>query len=195
MYDLLMQALRQRPEILIVGEVRGPEALTLFQAMTTGHTSYSTMHAGSVEEMVLRLEGEPINLPHHMLSALDLVCVQNLTYFKDVRVRRSQSVVEIGGVDPETGALSINRLFERDPITDRFRKLGDSKVLAEVAKERGWGPTRLERELANRRALLEYMVGADIRRIEDVAQVVRRYFLEPERVLEEIGGVGDASPR
>ncbi|MEM2536064.1 MAG: type II/IV secretion system ATPase subunit [Candidatus Hadarchaeales archaeon] len=85
MYDLLMQALRQRPEVLIVGEVRGPEALTLFQAMTTGHTCYSTMHAGSVEEMVLRLEGEPLNVPHHMLSALDIVCLQNLTYFKEVR--------------------------------------------------------------------------------------------------------------
>ncbi|MEA1905187.1 MAG: type II/IV secretion system ATPase subunit, partial [Candidatus Hadarchaeota archaeon] len=69
MYDLLAQALRQRPEIIVVGEVRGPEALSLFQAMTTGHTSYSTMHAGSMREMVHRLEGEPINVPHHMLAS------------------------------------------------------------------------------------------------------------------------------
>ncbi|MEM2204838.1 MAG: type II/IV secretion system ATPase subunit [Candidatus Hadarchaeales archaeon] len=186
MYDLLMQALRQRPEVLIVGEVRGPEALTLFQAMTTGHTCYSTMHAGSVEEMVLRLEGEPLNVPHHMLSALDIVCLQNLTYFKEVRVRRNQSIVEIGGVDAETGALSINRLFERDNLTDKFRKLGDSLVLAEIAKERGWGPTRLEKELANRKAVLEYMVERDIRKIEEVARVIRQYYFEPEKVLEKI---------
>lgn len=195
MYDLLMQALRQRPEVLIVGEVRGPEALTLFQAMTTGHTCYSTMHAGSVEEMVLRLEGEPLNVPHHMLSALDIVCLQNLTYFKEMRVRRNQSIVEIGGVDTETGALSINRLFERDNVTDRFRRLGDSTVLAEIARERGWGPTRLEKELASRKAVLEYMVGKNVRKIEEVAGIVRQYHFEPEKVLERIReGTTDASP-
>lgn len=64
MYQLLRQALRQRPEVMIVGEVRGEEALTLFQAMTTGHTVYSTLHAGEISEVIHRLEGEPINVPN-----------------------------------------------------------------------------------------------------------------------------------
>ncbi|MEM2536065.1 MAG: hypothetical protein QW435_03580 [Candidatus Hadarchaeales archaeon] len=89
-------------------------------------------------------------------------------------------------MDAETGALSINRLFERDNLTDKFRKLGDSLVLAEIAKERGWGPTRLEKELANRKAVLEYMVERDIRKIEEVARVIRQYYFEPEKVLEKI---------
>jgi len=73
---LLRQGLRQRPEYLIVGEVRGKEALTLFQAMSTGHTTYSTMHAGSVQSAINRLENEPINVPRVMISALDILCVQ-----------------------------------------------------------------------------------------------------------------------
>lgn len=186
MYDLLVQALRQRPEIIIVGEVRGPEALSLFQAMTTGHTSYSTMHAGSIQEMVYRLEGEPINVPHHMLSSLDIVCIQLLTHFKDVRVRRNQSIVEIVGVDRETGALRTNHLFERDPITDKFEMVGNSIVMAEIMRERGWGTLKLEEELENRRRVLEYLVAKDIRGIEEVSKIIRQYHFEPEKVMKMV---------
>jgi flagellar protein FlaI len=186
MYDLLAQALRQRPEIIIVGEVRGPEALSLFQAMTTGHTSYSTMHAGSVQEMVYRLEGEPINVPHHMLAALDIVCVQLLTHFKDVRVRRNQTILEIAGVDQETGALKTNRLFERDPVTDKFEMLGDSIILAEIMQSRGWSALKLKKELENRRKVLEYMVEKNINGIEEVSKIIRRYYFEPEKVMKEV---------
>lgn len=187
MYDLLRTALRQRPEILIVGEVRGKEALTLFQAMTTGHTVYGTMHAGSMQEMAHRLEGEPINVPHHMLSALDIVCLQLLTYFRDQRVRRNQSTIEIVGIDPGTGALRTNRIYERSPLTDQFEKVGDSRVLRDIARERGWSALRLEKELRNRRRVLEYLAERNIRRLSEVAAVIRRYYFEPEKVLKEIG--------
>lgn len=184
MYDLLTQALRQRPEIIIVGEVRGPEALSLFQAMTTGHTSYSTMHAGSMQEMVYRLEGEPINVPHHMLSSLDIVCIQLLSHFKDARVRRNQSVVEIVGVDRETGALRTNHLFERDSITDRFEQVGNSLIMADIMRERGWGTLKLEEELENRRRVLEYLAAKDIRSIGEVSKIIRQYHFEPEKVMK-----------
>jgi flagellar protein FlaI len=184
MYDLLAQALRQRPEIIIVGEVRGSEALSLFQAMTTGHTSYSTMHAGSVQEMVYRLEGEPINVPHHMLSSLNIMCLQLLTHFKDTRVRRNQSVVEIAGVDRETGALRTNHLFERNSITDRFEQVGNSLVMAEIMQERGWGTMRLDKELDNRRRVLEYLVAKNINGIEEVSKIIRQYHFEPEKVMK-----------
>jgi len=187
MYDLLAQALRQRPEIIVVGEVRGPEALSLFQAMTTGHTSYSTMHAGSIQEMIYRLEGEPINVPHHMLAALDIVCIQLLTHFKEVRVRRNQTVLEISGIDQETGALKTNRLFERDPVTDQFEMLGDSMVLTEIMRERGWSALRLKTELENRRKVLEYLIEKDISGIEEVSKIIRRYYFEPEKVMKQVG--------
>jgi flagellar protein FlaI len=186
MYDLLRSALRQRPEIIIVGEVRGKEALTLFQAMSTGHTSYSTMHAGSIPEMVHRLEAEPINVPHHMLSALNIVCLQLLTYYQDKRVRRNQSIVEILGVDPTSGALRLNRVYERNPVTDHFEKVGDSQILMEIARERGWGMLDLEKELKNRQRVLEYLAEKNIRRLGEVSKIIRSYYFDPEGVMKQI---------
>jgi len=187
MYELLRSALRQRPEVIIVGEVRGKEALTMFQAMATGHTVYSTMHAGSMQEVVHRLEGEPINVPHHMLSSLDIICLQLLTYFRDQRVRRNQSTIEVVGIDPASGALRTNRVFERNPLTDEFEKVGESHVLREIAQERGWSALQLEKELRYRRAVLEYLVNNRIKRMAEVAAIIRQYHFDPEGVMKQIG--------
>lgn len=83
MYDLLRAALRQRPDFIIVGEVRGEEARTLFQAMSTGHATSSTMHAGDVQTVINRLTHEPINVPHIMLQSLDVLCIQEQVYIDE----------------------------------------------------------------------------------------------------------------
>ncbi|MEW6070854.1 MAG: type II/IV secretion system ATPase subunit, partial [Candidatus Thermoplasmatota archaeon] len=83
MYELMRAALRQRPQYLIVGEIRGSEAFTLFQAMATGHTTYSTMHADSVRSIIHRLENPPINLPRILLSALNIVVLQSQVMLGD----------------------------------------------------------------------------------------------------------------
>ncbi len=94
MFDLLKAAMRQRPEYILVGEVRGSEAQTLFQAMSTGHTTFSTMHAGGVDAAIHRLENEPLNVPRNMLQALDIVSVQALTHRGYDRVRRCREIIE-----------------------------------------------------------------------------------------------------
>src|SRR2546428_5481465 len=76
MFDLLTAALRQRPQYLMVGEVRGPEAFVVFQAMATGKSAYTTFHADDVQAMVHRLENDPINLPRALVAALDIVLLQ-----------------------------------------------------------------------------------------------------------------------
>jgi len=136
--------------------------------------------------MVYRLEGEPINVPHHMLSSLDIVCIQLLTHFKETRVRRNQTIVEIVGVDRETGALRTNHLFERDQLTDKFEMVGNSLVMAEIMRVRGWGALKLGEELENRRRVLEYLVAKDIRGIEEVSKVIRQYHFEPEKVMKMV---------
>jgi len=111
MYELLRQALRQRPEYIIVGEIRGKEAMTLFQAINTGHTTYSTMHADSVDTVISRLEGDPINIPRIMIQALDILCIQKMIIRGDKRVRRLDSIVEFIGIDPKTQDLRFNELY------------------------------------------------------------------------------------
>ena len=187
MFELLRQALRQRPECILVGEVRGEEALTLFQAMSTGHTTYSTMHAGSVEEIVSRLENEPINVPNMMLQALDLISIQELTYNKGTRVRRNRSIVEITGIDQRTGNIRVNEVFRWDPIADKFEQVGDSQIVREIMQNRGWSAIELNGELENRIRILEYMVENGIRDYRRIARIVQKYFVSPEKILEEIG--------
>jgi flagellar protein FlaI len=186
MYDLLRQALRQRPECMIVGEVRGEEALTMFQAMSTGHAVYSTMHAGTLQEAINRLEGEPIKLPHQMLSSLDIVCIQILTYLGKERVRRNESVTEIVSVDPTSGETTIKRLFEWDPGTDSFKMLGDSHVLMEIMGERGWSSDKVTKEMENKEKILRYAVEHNIASPKDVASLVNMYYYNSDKVLKMI---------
>lgn len=186
MYDLLRQALRQRPECIIVGEVRGKEALTLFQSMSVGHTCYSTMHAGTVQEAVNRLENEPINVPNMMLQALDIVCVQILTSMGKKRVRRNQLIVEFTGIEPSTGDIRINEMNRWNPETDTFDKVSDSHVLKMIMKERGWDFTKLNEEIENRKRILEYMIENGITDYRKIASLIELYYMDPEKAMRSI---------
>ncbi|MFA6224656.1 MAG: type II/IV secretion system ATPase subunit [Methanoregula sp.] len=157
MFDLLWAAMRQRPEYILVGEVRGSEAQTLFQAMNTGHTTFSTMHAGSVDAAIHRLESEPLNVPRNMVQALNIISVQGLIYHGTERVRRVQEIVEIAGIDPSTGNLRVNNVFVYDPIRDKFSFTGRSQIYSDIAEKRGWTREQLEAEIAIRNNLLEKM--------------------------------------
>lgn len=123
MYELLKHALRQRPDYIIVGEIRGKEALTLFQAMNTGHATYSTMHADSVETVINRLEGDPINVPHVMMQALDILCIQRRVHMEGMQVRRLESLIEFEGIDLSTSELRFNELYQWYPKSDTFKKV------------------------------------------------------------------------
>ncbi|WP_255333755.1 type II/IV secretion system ATPase subunit [Methanosarcina sp. KYL-1] len=187
MYELLKAALRQRPEYIIVGEVRGKEALTLFQAMSTGHTTYSTMHASDVQTVVNRLENEPINVPHVMMQALGVIAIQMQTYVDEVRVRRTKTIVEITGLDARTGSLRINELYRWEPQYDNFKRAGDSYVLNEIMRARGWNPDKLFIEFKNREKILAYMAERQIRDYVSVSLIVHMYATNPQLVMEAVG--------
>ena len=186
MYELLKAALRQRPEYIIVGEVRGKEALTLFQAMSTGHTTYSTMHASDVQTVVNRLENEPINVPHVMMQALGVISIQMQTYVDEVRVRRTKTIVEITGLDARTGSLRINELYTWNPLHDNFKRAGDSYVLNEIMRARGWSPDKLFKEFQDREKILAYMAENNMRDYVSVSLIVHMYATNPRIVMEGV---------
>jgi flagellar protein FlaI len=185
MYDLLRSALRHRPEYIIVGEVRGEEAMTLFQAMNTGHTTYSTMHADSVQTVINRLENEPINVPRPMVQSLDVLCVQVLARFGDERVRRSQAIAEIEGMDQRTGELDYSTAYEWTAADDTFRE-GNRGLMDEIREERGWSQSRLLRELRRRRRVLHYLQEREVNGYREFTAMVNRYYANPDRVMEHI---------
>ncbi|BAI61399.1 putative bacterial type II secretion system protein [Methanocella paludicola SANAE] len=187
MYTLLKAALRQRPEYLLVGEVRGKEALTLFQAMSTGHTTFSTMHADSVESAIHRLENPPISVPRTMITALDIISIQAQTYLKNKRVRRNMKIVEINDIDPNTRNIRTNDIFVWNSSTDRFERVGESRVLGEIAQRRAWSKRELSAELMRRQKVLEYMLNNNIREFKQIAAIIHAYAVKPDRVLETLG--------
>jgi len=186
MYDLLRSALRHRPEYIVVGEVRGEEAITLFQAMNTGHTTFSTMHADSVQTVINRLENEPINVPRPMVSSLDVLCVQVLTRSGDQRVRRARTIAEIEGIDQRTGELDYSNTYNWQAQADAFAE-SNSDLLAEIREERGWTESELLRELANRRRFLGYLQDQGVTDYRRFTAMVNKYYADKDEVLERIG--------
>jgi flagellar protein FlaI len=186
MFDLLRAAMRQRPEFILVGEVRGVEAQTLFQAMNTGHTTFSTMHAGSVDAAIHRLESEPLNVPRNMVQALNIISVQALVYHGTERVRRVQEIVEIAGIDPSTGNLRVNNVFMYDPVKDRFSFTGRSQIYSDIAEKRGWTREQLDVEIQIRKNLLNEMMKQGIRDYISVATVFHAFNIDPAKVLAHI---------
>ena len=185
MYDLLRSALRHRPEYIVVGEVRGAEALTLFQAMNTGHTTFSTMHADSIETVINRLENEPINVPRAMVQSLDMLSVQTLTRFDGERVRRAKTVGEVGDIDQRTGELDYSSAFEWVAGSDEFR-LNDSSLLDEIQGERGWSRSELLTEMRDRRRFLSHLRANGVTDYRRFTALVNEYYADPERVMDRI---------
>jgi len=189
MYSLLRDALRQRPEYIIVGEVRGKESQTLFQAMSTGHTTYSTMHADDVKSAINRLEHEPINLPRQMITALDIMSIQVRTENDGELVRRCKNLVEIGGVKAKNNKLEAKSIFEYNPETDEIKsKINNSQVLEEIKTIKNWTDEELKQELNNRKRVLEYLknTGDEPLGYVRVTKILRRYMNNSEAVLNQI---------
>ena len=186
MYELLRQALRQRPEYIIVGEIRGKEAMTLFQAMNTGHTTYSTMHADSVNTVISRLEGDPINVPRVMIQALDILCIQVLIQLESKnygrKVRRLDSMIEFTGIDQHTQDLRFNEIFSLDVKNDIFKTGGRSHVLEEIMTKHSWDEKKLKLELDNRRKLLDHMVKKDMDEYE-IVSLIQSYYVDPQNAM------------
>lgn len=187
MFELLKAALRQRPEYILVGEVRGIEAAVAFQAMATGHTVYSTMHADSARSAVYRLENDPINIPRLMLQSLDAVVIQAQVRVDGKRMRRQKEIVEIVGMDPETKELHTNKVFSWDPVTDKFTYSGRSYLLARIAEKNGWGPRESNKQFEARKKLLAYLLENDPESVEGFCSAVKAFTQDPAGFMEMLG--------
>ncbi len=188
MFDLLKTALRQRPEYILVGEIRGQEAVVLFQAMATGHTVYSTMHADSIFSVVHRLEGDPINIPRIQLQALNIVAIQGLMRIGRKRVRRVKKVVEVVGIDPTTEDILTNEVFNWNPRKDSFDYFGKGHVLDRIAEQRNWTDKELNEEFNRRRDIIRWMAEGGIKHYVEVGEIIAAYYKNPDKLMERVRG-------
>ena len=163
MNDLVKNSLRQRPDRIIVGEVRGSEAITLFTALNTGHSGFGTLHSNDARETITRLTNAPMSVPNIMISAIDFIIMQNRIYRSDgVSFRRISEVAEVSGI--EEGVIQLNKIFEWDPQSDTIKNVGiTSKTLTEIANVSGNSLNSLYDEIKNREIVLQHMVNQNIK--------------------------------
>jgi flagellar protein FlaI len=179
-------ALRQRPNYIMVGEVRGQETYTMFQAMATGHTTYATMHADSVKSMVHRLENPPISCPRILLSALNNVIIQKHARVGSSVVRRIMEMVEIVGFEPETNELITNTVFEWDQATDSFLYKGHSFLYDKIQEMKGLTSDEMREEVERRIEIINFMIKKQMTNFREVGKLVSSYYKEPEAAYQEL---------
>src|SRR6266550_398795 len=184
MFDLLTAALRQRPQYMMIGEVRGPEAFVVFQAMATGKSAYTTFHADDVQAMVHRLENDPINLPRALVAALDIVLLQAQVKVGTDMTRRVKALVEVVGTDPESNELITNSAYTWNPADDTFNYSGHSYVYEKISLARNWNQRRMEQEVKRRLDIFDYMKRNDIKNYRDVAKIVSSYYKDPDGMIK-----------
>jgi len=185
LFDLLKAAVRQRPDYLIVGEVRGEEAFTLFQAMATGHLGMCTIHAESVDAAIHRLESEPMNIPRSLLTMIDVIMVQVRMEIDGKPARRVLSIAEVEGVNQETKEPRTNEVFQWNAKNDSFAYSGHSFILEKKMKKYGLEEREVREEILRRKTVLEWMAKGNVRRYTDVANVIREYYAEPARIYRK----------
>ncbi|CQR50354.1 type II/IV secretion system ATPase subunit [Haloferax massiliensis] len=182
-FDLLEAALRQRPDYIVMGEIRGEEGRTLFQVMSTGHTTYTTFHADSVGEVLKRFTTAPINVSKTMFTALDLVSIQTSTRVGGNKVRRNKSLTEINHYDPENDEINVQDIYQWQAETDEFLQMGSSNTLEDIKFDRGWNHETLELEIFKRQVILAYLIDRGLNTYTQVAATFQAFINDQDTIL------------
>jgi flagellar protein FlaI len=182
-FDLLEAALRQRPEYIVMGEIRGEEGRTLFQVMSTGHTTLTTFHADSVGEVIKRFTTDPINVSKTMFTALDLVSIQTQTRVQGTKVRRNKNITEINRYDAENDEINVQDVYQWQAETDEFLEMGQSNTLEQIKFDRGWNQQRLDREMFKRKLVLAHLVYNNLNTYTQVAATLQAFINDPDTIL------------
>ena len=186
MNDLVKNSLRQRPDRIIVGEVRADEAISLFTALNTGHSGFGTLHSNDARETITRLTNEPMSVPEIMIQAIDFIIMQNRIYTPSgVSFRRISEVAEVVGM--EEGTVQLNKIFQWNPERDTIDNIGiTSNTLQQIANLSGKSIIELQNEIENRKLVLRHMINQNIRSVEGVNSVIELYYKNPQKVLNRI---------
>jgi flagellar protein FlaI len=184
LFELVKAAMRMRPDILIVGEVRGEEAYVLFQAISTGHGGLCTLHADDSASALQRLVSEPMNVPKAFLPFLDLVfVVRRITVptpgggFRAIR--------RVVALDEVVGAEEVSRSFRWDPRSDTFKPTYEkSPKLERIARDNGISMESIMTEIDRRALILRWIQQKGIRNFKELSPILELYVSRPDEVFK-----------
>lgn len=181
MFDLLKAALRQRPDAILVGEIRGEEGAIAFQAMQTGHQVMSTFHAATVEKLIQRITGHPISVPKTYMDNLNVIALQSAVRLGNGQtVRRVMGINEIISYDPVGDSFSYIEIFHWNPVTDEFEFPGNKNsylLESRVAPKMGIPPHRIFEvydELERRTEIIQQLREEEVTNFYDVYSYLSR---------------------
>lgn len=186
LFELLKASFRQRPDYVIVGEVRGKEAFVLFQGMASGHSSISTLHADSVDTVIKRLETPPISLSPTLLNVLDCVCIMTHAIVHKTETRKLREIVEIVNVTSDGTALT-NTPFVWNARDDSFYFKKESKIFEKISNRYGISEKELETEFRKRAQILYRMQQSKMFDFYKVQKIINEYYKEPARIMKQFG--------
>lgn len=183
LFDLLKSSLRQRPDYIIVGEVRGEEAYTLFQSIAVGHGGLCTIHAENVDAVEKRLLTKPMSIPPMLIPMMNIVALIGRAKRGETVIRRVMDVSEIVGTNEKNGRAVLKRMSEWNPVTDTFsfseKIAGESFIFKKITEFRHVTVEAILEELSKREQVLKWLVRRGLRSYDDVSRMVRSYYLNP----------------
>lgn len=185
MFDLLRESLRQRPDFILVGEVRGKEAYVLFQQIATGHPGIATIHADTIEKLVDRLTTPPIELPPSLIENLDAIIFIERVKYGNKYVRRISSILEVTGFDRKEDAPTTNEVFKWDPASDKFVTVNPSIVLRKISGSTGINEAAIQKDIGNRIKILNWLAEKNFTDYRIFANAMKMFYTQQNR-LEEI---------
>jgi flagellar protein FlaI len=187
LFDLLKESFRQNPDYVVVGEVRGKEAYVMFQGMASGHASIGTMHAGSVEDVMKRLQTPPIELSPSLIESLDILIVMTNAKEKGKSARRVKEVSEIQSIDSKTGIAHTKKVFTWIPSEDSYQdSLQESILLQKISFAEGVQLHKTISELNDRKAVLSWMRRARIMDFSHVCDMINLYYKDKPAVMSMV---------
>lgn len=180
---LVKNALRQRPDRIIVGEVRSKEAITLFTALNTGHSGFGTLHANNARETITRLTNPPMCVPKIMISAIDFILMEKRFYKSNgVSYRRVTELSEVVGI--EEGTIQLNKIFQWNPSLDDFENITfSSNTVERIMRTRNISRKYIDNEIKIRELVLELMVENNLRSNNVVSKIIEFYYINKDKLL------------
>ena len=192
LFDLVKAAMRMRPDIITVGEVRGEEAYVLFQAISTGHGGLCTLHADDTESAIQRLISRPMDVPSSFINFMDLVFTVRRVVLP-TPAGGTRAVRRIISVDEVNGVGAYIRIFSWEPVTDTqtASPFKSSRKLQKLAVDLGESLEQVEEEINRRSSVLKWMQGKGVRNFREITPLFEAYVKNPhetyQRAVREMG--------
>jgi flagellar protein FlaI len=192
LFDLVKTSMRHRPDVLVVGEIRGQEAYVLFQALATGHGGLATMHAENIDSAVKRLTQKPMDISPAYIPLMNIVfSIQRVHLTKKGKKRAYRRVINVNEVaDYE----DYKTTFNWHPIKDEHvPDLENSAILPQIAERQGITMKGLLEEIGRRKDILHWMRERNIRSYKDVAAIIAEYYARPKDIYEKVNAGEEAT--